>query len=60
MINPGQTTRLSDSQQQIKRTCPIVDFAVPADHKESKKRDKCQNLAREHESNCDTNCNWCA
>ena len=34
-----------------KRTCKIVDFAVPADHriklKESVKRDKYLNLARE-------------
>ena len=37
--------------QQQKRTCQIVDFAVPADHrvklKESKKKDKYQDLARE-------------
>ena len=40
-------TRLSDSQHK-KRTYQIVDFAVPADHrKESKKRDKCLDLARE-------------
>ena len=34
-----------------KRTCKIVDFAVPADHriklKESEKKDKYLNLARE-------------
>ena len=53
-----------------KRTCRIVDFAVPADHevklKESKKRDKYLDLARElkkettieHESDDVTNCNW--
>ena len=45
-------------------------FAVLADHrlkvKESEKRDKCQDLARElkkktmeHESDGDTNCDWC-
>ena len=61
-------TRPSDSQQQKKRTCQIVDFAVPANHrvklKESKKRGKYQDLARElkktmkHESDGDTNCYW--
>ena len=49
------------------RTCRIVDFAVSADHKvklkESEKRDKCPNLARElkktveNESNAYTSCN---
>ena len=49
-----------------KRTYRIVDFAVPADHrgriKESEKRDKYLNLAREvkktieHEVDGDTNC----
>ena len=52
-----------------KRTCQIVDFAVPADHsklKGSKKKDKYLDLARElkktveHESDGDTNCNWCS
>ena len=48
-----------------KRSCLIVDFAVPADHrvklKESEKRDKRMNLARElkktseHEGDGDTN-----
>ena len=52
-----------------KRTCKIVDFAVPADHrinlKESEKKDKYLDLARElkkaveHESNGCTNCDWC-
>ena len=48
-----------------------MDFVVPADHgvelEESEKRDKYQDLAREiiikktveHESDGDTNCNWC-
>ena len=44
-----QITRLRDSQQK-KRTCRIVDFAVPADHrvklKENKKKDKYVDLAR--------------
>ena len=52
-----------------KRTCKIVDFAVPADHrikpKESEKKYKYLDLARElkkktlgHKSDDDTNCNW--
>ena len=50
-----------------KRNCRIVDFAVSADHwvklKESEKRDKYQDLARElinveHEDGGDANCNW--
>ena len=50
--NLSQTTRFSDSQQQQqKRTCRIVDFAVPNDHrmklKERKKKDKYLDLARE-------------
>ena len=44
-----------------------MDFAIPTDHKvkqkESEKRDKYQDLARErknmkHEGDGDTNCNW--
>ena len=52
-----------------KRTCKIVDFAAPADHriklKECEKRDKYLDLARElkktveHAGENDTNCNWC-
>ena len=42
-------TRPRDSQQK-KRTCPIVAYAVPADHrvklKESKRREKYLDLAR--------------
>ena len=60
-------TRPSDSQQK-KRTCWIVDFAVPADHnrvkvKKSEKWDKYLDLARElkktveHEIDDYTNCN---
>ena len=51
------------------RTCKIVDFAVPADHriklKECEKKDKYLDLAREfkktveHESNDCANCDWC-
>ena len=48
--NPGQETRLNNNQQK-KRTCKIVDFAVPADHrikqKECEKKDKYLDLARE-------------
>ena len=45
-------TRPSKGQQKKKdRTCRIADFAIPADHrvklKESKKRDKYPDLARE-------------
>ena len=57
--------RPRDSQQK-KRTCQIVDFVIPADHKvklkESEKRDKYQDLVRElkktvdHECDGDTNC----
>ena len=52
-----------------KRTCKIVVFAVPADHriklKECEKKDKYLDLARElkktmeHEGDNYTNCNWC-
>ena len=48
--NLSQMTRPSESQEK-KRFCQIVDFAIPADHrvkiKESKMRDKYQDLARE-------------
>ena len=50
------------------RTCKIVDFTVPADHriklKENEKKDKYFNLARKlektgkYESDNYTNCNW--
>ena len=50
--NPGWETRLNNNlQKKKKRTCIIVDFAVPADHrikqKESEKKDKYLDLARE-------------
>ena len=64
--NLGQTTKSSNNQQK-KRTCKIVDFAILSDHKvklkENEKREKHQDLTRElkktieHESNGDTNCN---
>ena len=53
-----------------KRACQSVNFAVPADHrvklKENEKKDQYLDLARElkkiveHESDGDTNCNWCS
>ena len=49
--NPGQKTRPYNNQQQKKRICKIVDFAVPTDHginlKEWEKKDKYLDLARE-------------
>ena len=49
--NLGQTTRSCYNQQKKKRTCKIVDFAVPTDlrvkMKESEKKDKYLDLARE-------------
>ena len=49
--NLGQKTRPYYNQQQKKRICKIVDFAVPADHriklKECEKKDKYLDLARE-------------
>ena len=49
--NLGPTTRPYNNQQEKKRTCRIVDFAVPADYtvklKECKRRDKFLNLLRE-------------
>ena len=48
--NLGQKTRFYDNQLK-KRTCKIVDFAVPADHriklKKSEKKDQYLDLARE-------------
>ena len=49
--NLGQKSRPNTNQQQKKRTCKIVDFAVPVDHrmklKECEKKDKDLDLARE-------------
>ena len=49
--NLGQKTRPFNNQQQKKRICKIVDFAVLADHriklKESEKKDRYLDLARE-------------
>ena len=62
IINKKQKTK-------TKRTCKIVDFSVPADHriklKECEKKDKYLDLARElkkktmeHAGDNYTNCNW--
>ena len=58
-----------NTHKKKKRTCKIVDFAVPAGHriqlKESEKKDKYLDLARElkktmeHEGNNYTNCDCC-
>ena len=49
--NLGQKTKLYNNQQQKKKICKIVDFAVPADHriklKECEKKYKYLDLARE-------------
>ena len=69
--NLSQTTRsYNNQQQQKKRTCTIVDFAVPADRrvklKECEKRHKYLDFAMgiekavEHESDDNTNCDWCS
>ena len=64
-----QTTKLWNIQQK-KRTCRILNFAVPVDPKvklkEREKKDKYLDLARElnktveHESDVYTNCNRCS
>ena len=60
------TNEMELPNQQKKRTCRIVGFAVPADHrvklKENEKKDKYLNLARELKKLwnikvCYTNCN---
>ena len=66
--NLGQKTR-PYSNQQKKRTCKIVDFVVPPDHrinlKESEKKDKYVDLSRElkksmeYEGDDYTNRDWC-
>ena len=71
-FNLRRTTRPCESKKKKKkklRTCRIVDFVVPADHrvklKESEKEDEYLELARElkkttmeHEGDGDTSCNW--
>ena len=66
--NLGQKTRPYNNQQK-KRICKTVNFAVPADHriklKEYEKKDKYPNLAKElkktmeHEGDNYTNCDSC-
>ena len=61
---------ISSKLADKKRTCRIVDFAVPEDYrlklKESKKRDKYHDLARQlkktvqHKSDLYSTCNWCS
>ena len=50
IIIPGQKTKPYNNQQK-KKICKIVDFAIPADHiislTECEKKDKCLDLARE-------------
>ena len=41
--NLGQTTRFRDTQQKKKRTCRIVDFAVPADRRVKLKQSEKKN-----------------
>ena len=63
-------TRPYNNQQQKKRTCRIVDFAVPADHREKMKESEKKDLSRpskgiekktmEHEGDSYTNCCWCS
>ena len=56
--NLGQKTRPNNNQQQKKRNCKIVDFAVPADHriklKECEKKNKYLDLAWELKKNYGT------
>ena len=54
MIVKKKKKKKKKEKKETKRTCRIVDFAVPADHriklKENKKRDKYVDLARELEN----------
>ena len=49
--NLGHMTRPYNNQQKKKKSCKIVDFSVPADHKEkleqNEKKDKYLDLAWE-------------
>ena len=57
-LNLGRKTRPYNNQQQKKKICKIVHFAVPADHriklKEWEKRDKYLDVARELKKNYGT------
>ena len=67
LISTRRPDLLITNNNKKKRSCKIVDFAVPADHriklKESEKKDKYLDLAREltmeHEGDNYTNCNLC-
>ena len=53
-------TKTNNSQHK-KRTCRIVDFAVPADHRVKKCVDAVRKLKTvEHEIYSDIYCNWCS
>ena len=64
--NLGQKTRPNNNQQK-KRICKIVNFAVQADHrikrKECEKKDKYLDFVRELKKLWNmkdyTNCDWC-
>ena len=68
LISPRRSDLIIINEKK-KRTCKIVDFAVPADHrikpKESEKKDNYLDLARElkktmeHEGDNYTNRDWC-
>ena len=65
-ITPRAPSRPYNNQQK-KRTCKIVDFAVRADHrvklKESEKKGKYLDFARKLKKLWNmkvTNCNWCS
>ena len=68
-IHTGHLMSRPNNNQKKKRTCKIVDFAVPANHriklKECKMKDKYLDLARElkktmeHAGDNYDNCNWC-
>ena len=55
---PARRPELIKINKNKKRICKIIDFAVPADHrinlKESEKKDKYLDLARELKKNCGT------
>ena len=71
MITIPDLVKKKKKKRKKKNRTQIVDFAVLVDQrmkiKESDKRDKYLDLARElemlcmdHEGDGDTNCNWCA
>ena len=65
--NQNQKKKKPKKKKKRERTCQIVDFAVPADHRvkieKSEKKYKFLDFASklkimEHKGNGDTNCNW--